>query len=97
MVSGDRPVRPPRASWRSLAILALVILLVFDVALPYALQWWAQETLRVYGKADVAQAMNAAFQVAVLLRAIIPLQIIGAIAALVCAGIAVMRFAQRAR
>jgi hypothetical protein len=97
MVKSDGPVRPPKASWRAIAILALVILLVFDVALPYALQWWAQETLRVYGKTDVAQTMNAAFQVAVILRAIIPLQIIGAIAALVCAGIAVMRFAHRAR
>jgi hypothetical protein len=87
----------PKASWRALAILALLILLVFDVALPYALQWWAQETMRVYAKADVAQAMNAAFQVAVLLRAVIPLQIIGAVTALVCAGLAAVRFARRPR
>lgn len=97
MVDPLAPGAPAKASWRAIAILALVILVVFDVALPYALQWWAQETLRVYSKSDVAQAMNAAFQVAVLLRAVIPLQIIGAIAALVCAGIAVLRFARRER
>jgi hypothetical protein len=82
----------PKASWVSVAILGLFVLLLFDVVVPVALQWWADDHARIYRNAGTAQAMNAAFQNVVALHAILPLRIIGAIAAAACWLIAARRF-----
>lgn len=90
------PARP-KAPWWSVALLGGFILVVFEAAVPLALQWWADENARTARHLDTAQAMSAAFQNVVALHAILPLRIIGAIAALACALIAGLRFAAERR
>jgi len=86
----------PKSPWWSVALLGAFVLVVFDFAVPFALQWWANENARTVGHLDTAQAMSAAFQNVVALHAILPLRIIGTIAAVVCGLIAAARFrAQR--
>jgi hypothetical protein len=86
----------PKSSWWSVALLGAFILVLFDVAVPLALLWWADDNARTARHLDTAQAMSAAFQNVVALHAILPLRIIGALAALACGVIAGARFmAQR--
>jgi len=82
----------PKASWVSVAVLGLFVLLLFDVVVPLILEWWADSNALTARHLDTACAMSAAFQNVVALHAILPLRIIGTIAALVCGGIAVARF-----
>jgi len=90
------PATRPKSPWWSVALLGVFILVLFDVVVPIALQWWADGNARTARHLDTAQAMSAAFQNVVALHAILPLRIIGTIAALVCGAIAVARFmAQR--
>jgi hypothetical protein len=76
----------------SVALLGLFILALFDVAVPFGLEWWADGNARLSRHLGTAQAMNAAFENVVALHAILPLRIIGAIAALACWIIAASRF-----
>ncbi len=86
----------PKASWVSVAVLGLFVLLLFDVVVPWVLQWWADSIVRTARHLDTASAMSAAFQNVVALHAILPLRIIGALATAVCWAIALARFlAQR--
>lgn len=88
----------PKASWVSVAVLGLFVFLMFDVVVPFALQWWADANARDARHLDTASAMNAAFQNVVALHAVLPLRVIGALAAAVCWIIALARFlAQRRR
>jgi hypothetical protein len=91
-------VNAPRtkASWQSVLLLGLFVLVLFDFVVPFALEWWADANAREARHLDTAAAMSAAFQNVVALHAILPLRIIGAIAAAVCGIIAISRFiAQR--
>ena len=85
-----------KASWQSVVLLGLFVLVLFDFVVPFALEWWADANAREARHLDTAAAMSAAFQNVVALHAILPLRIIGAIAAAVCGIIAISRFmAQR--
>jgi hypothetical protein len=86
------PRPAPKASWISVALLGLFIAALFDVAVPFALEWWADDNARLSRHMGTARAMNAAFENVVALHAILPLRIIGAIAALVCWIIAASRY-----
>ena len=90
------PARP-KSPWWSVALLGAFILVAFDVVAPLVLEWWADENARSARHLDTAQAMSAAFQNVVALHAILPLRIIGALAALACAIIAGLRFAAERR
>jgi hypothetical protein len=87
----------PKASWVSVAVLGLFVLLLFDVVVPFALQWWADGNARTARHLDTASAMSAAFQNVVALHAILPLRILGGLAAAVCGIIALTRFLARRR
>jgi hypothetical protein len=87
----------PKSAWWSVALLGAFILVLFDVAVPLALQWWADENARTAHHLDTAQAMSAAFQNVVALHAILPLRIIGTIAGLACGCIAAARFVAQRR
>ena len=89
--------RRPKASWLSLAILGLFVLLLFDFLVPLALQWWADGNARTARHLDTASAMSAAFQNVVALHAILPLRILGGLATAVCWIIALARFLARRR
>jgi hypothetical protein len=91
------PSVPPRASWTSVALLGLFILALFDVAVPFGLEWWADDNARLSRHLGTAQAMNAAFENVLALHAILPLRVIGAIAAIVCWIIAASRYAAQRR
>ena len=86
----------PKASWVSVALLGLFVLLLFDFIVPFALQWWADGNALTARHLDTSSAMSAAFQNVVALHAILPLRIIGGLATAVCWIIALSRFrAQR--
>ena len=87
----------PKSPWWSVALLGLFVLVVFDLVVPFALQWWADGNARTAGHLDTAQAMSAAFQNVVALHAILPLRIIGTAAAVVCLLIAAKRFRSERR
>ena len=87
----------PKASWVSVAALGLFVLLLFDVVVPFALQWWADGNARTARHLDTASAMSAAFQNVVALHAVLPLRIIGGLATAVCWAIALSRFLARRR
>lgn len=89
--------RPPKAPWTHVALLGLFVLVLFDFVVPYALQWWAEGNLRGVRHLDTASAMSVAFENVVALHAILPLRIIGAVAALACFVVAGVRFARRRR
>jgi hypothetical protein len=86
-----------KSPWWSVALLGAFVLVLFDVAVPLALEWWADGNARSAPHLDTAQAMSAAFQNVVALHAILPLRIIGALAALVCGAIAGARFVAQRR
>jgi hypothetical protein len=81
----------------SVAVLGLFVLLLFDFVVPLALQWWADGNARTARHLDTASAMSAAFQNVVALHAILPLRVIGGLAAAVCWIIALARFLARHR
>jgi hypothetical protein len=87
----------PKASWKSVAILGAFVLVLFDVVVPLGLQWWADSHVRIARHMDTASAMSAAFQNVVALHAILPLRIIGSIAAAVCWIVAAARFTAERR
>jgi hypothetical protein len=88
----------PKASWVSVALLGLFVLVLFDLVVPFGLEWWADQNARDARHLDTASAMSAAFRNVVALHAILPLRVIGALAAAACAIIALSRFlAQRRR
>ena len=89
------PARP-KAPWQHVVLLGLFIVVLFEFLAPYALEWWADENARGARHLDTASAMSAAFENVVALHAVLPLRIIGGVAAGACAVVAVMRFrAQR--
>lgn len=87
----------PKASWASVAVLGLFVLLLFDFGVPFALQWWADDNARTARHLDTASALSAAFQNVVALHAILPLRIIGGLATAACWIIALARYLARRR
>jgi len=87
----------PKSSWVSVAVLGLFVLLLFDVIVPLALEWWADGNARTARHLDTASAMSAAFQNVVALHAILPLRIIGGLATAACWALALSRFLARRR
>jgi hypothetical protein len=88
---------PPKAPWTHVALLGLFVLVLFDFVAPWILEWWANTNARDARHLDTAGAMSAAFQNVVALHAILPLRIIGGVAAAACALVAALRFAAQRR
>jgi hypothetical protein len=79
------------------ALLGLFVLAMFDVVVPYALEWWANSNALEARHLDTASAMSAAFQNVVALHAILPLRVIGAVAAVACWIVAATRLVAQRR
>lgn len=80
-----------RRSWKGALVLGLLLFLVVGVAMPYGIEWWSEARTQASQQTNAGRVIAPAMHQILMLRAVLPLRIIGTTAGILCLLIAMWK------